>query len=314
MVKKSVIVDGLTKSFRKSVAVDKVSFEVDAGSIFGLLGPNGAGKTTLVRMLATLLSIDQGRAIVGGFDVASQPNLVRSSIGLSGQFAAVDETLSGRENLVMVAMLYGVRRKVASTRASELLERFELTEAADRPTRTYSGGMRRRLDLAATLVASPPILFLDEPTSGLDPRSRAGLWELIENLVREGTTIILTTQYLEEADRLASLIGLIDKGILVKLGSPAELKRGIGGEFIRVTTVHDSDVARATELLERIAVAAVFRDSMDGSIKGLVSGGASSLFSYVRAVLDAGIEIDEVGLVKPNLDDVFLRLTGVGND
>ncbi len=306
--------ENVCKSFGNKLAVDHVNFEVESGTVFGLLGPNGAGKTTLVRMLSTLLSIDSGRAVVAGFDLALQPNKVRSSIGLSGQFAAVDEVLTGFENLEMVAMLYGMRRRFAKLRAAELLETFDLVDAANRPAKSYSGGMRRRLDLAATLVANPPILFLDEPTTGLDPRSRAGLWENIEILVSNGTTIMLTTQYLEEADRLASVVGLIDHGKLVKLGTPNDLKRDIGGEFVRVTLVNESDAHLAISVMGSIAVGLVGKDPMDGSIKGLVDKGTESLLDVIKGLGEVGIQIDEIGLVKPKLDDVFLRLTGASSD
>lgn len=309
-----VIARELSKRFNKRLAVDAVSFQVDQGTVFGLLGPNGAGKTTIIRMLTTLLSIDGGQATVAGFDVATQGERVRASIGLSGQFAAIDEALTGRENLEMVAMLYGIRRRDARVRSQDLLESFELSTAGNRPARTYSGGMRRRLDLAATLVARPPILFLDEPTTGLDPRSRVALWELIESLVKDGTTIILTTQYLEEADRLASRIALMNKGTLVKIGTPSELKRDVGGEFVRVKPLYEHDVQLVSDVLQSFASAEVFRDTMDRSIRALVKDGPSALARVIDEMLAQRIEIDEIGLFKPNLDDVFLSLTGASTD
>src|SRR5216683_8042663 len=253
-------VEGISKSFGETKALAGVDMSVPAGTVQGLLGPNGAGKTTLVRILATLLAPDTGRARISGVDVQKDPDTVRSLIGLAGQYAAVDETLTGRENLVMVGRLYRLGTKLAKARAGESLERLGLAEAADRPVKTYSGGMRRRLDLGASLVGRPVVLIMDEPTTGLDPRTRIELWAFIEELVREGTTLLLTTQYLEEADRLADRIAVIERGRVIAAGSPDELKQRIGGDVLEVRATHPGDVERLVGLLDGLGSGAPVAD------------------------------------------------------
>jgi ABC-2 type transport system ATP-binding protein len=317
--------EGLVKTFGDVRALDSVDLDVPEGTVLGLLGPNGAGKTTAVRVLTTLLRPDSGRAVVAGLDVVKQPNEVRRSIGLSGQFAAVDEYLTGRENLQMVGQLYQMKGRAAKARAGELLERFNLADAADRPAKTYSGGMRRRLDLAAALVVSPPVMFMDEPTTGLDPRNRQQLWEVIEELVSGGTTLLLTTQYLEEADRLADDICVIDHGRVIARGTSDELKARTGGERVEVV-VHDrDDIAEAARIMtgfmaEGAATAEATVEQHTRRITVPVTGGAKLLAEVIRELDARGVEIDDIGLRRPTLDDVFLSLTGhaaeavTGND
>ncbi|HEU4657767.1 MAG TPA: ATP-binding cassette domain-containing protein [Capillimicrobium sp.] len=305
----AIVTEGLRKAFGSVQALDGVDLEVAHGSVVGLLGPNGAGKTTTVRILTTLLKPDAGRARVAGFDVVEQAQELRSRIGLAGQYAAVDEHLTGFENLVMVGRLYHLPRAAARARAAELLERFDLTAAASRPAKTYSGGMRRRLDLAAALVAKPPVLFLDEPTTGLDPRSRIATWEMVEELVGEGTTVLLTTQYLDEADRLAARIAVIDQGRVIAEGTSDELKDRVGGERLEITLADPGDAARATGALAALADGEP--PTCDGTIVRIgLRRRTGAIADAVRRLDDAGVPIDDLVLRRPTLDDVFLTLTG----
>ncbi|MCG3041479.1 ATP-binding cassette domain-containing protein [Streptomyces sp. S1A] len=306
--------EGLVKTFGDVRALDGVDLDVPEGTVLGLLGPNGAGKTTTVRVLTTLLRPDSGRAVVAGIDVLEQPQEVRRSIGLSGQFAAVDEYLTGRENLQMVARLYQMSARDAKRRAAELLERFNLADAADRTAKTYSGGMRRRLDLAAALVVSPPVMFMDEPTTGLDPRNRQALWEVIEELVAGGTTLLLTTQYLEEADRLAHDIAVVDHGRVIARGTSDELKARIGGERIEVVVHERDDIRSAEEVLRGLGRGAVALEEHTRRLTVPVVGGAKLLAEAIRELDARGVEIDDVGLRRPTLDDVFISLTGHAAD
>jgi ABC-2 type transport system ATP-binding protein len=307
----AVEAEGLVKIYRSRKsevrALDGVDLEVREGTVLGLLGPNGAGKTTTVRILATLLKPNAGTARVAGFDVLREPQSVRKAIGLSGQYAAVDENLTGRENLWMFGRLYHLSRPEARVRADELLERFQLDEAADRVAKTYSGGMRRRLDLAAALIGRPRLLFLDEPTTGLDPRSRLGMWDVIRAQVREGATLLLTTQYLEEADELATEIAVVDKGKIIARGTADQLKSQVGGERIEVVAHDAAELPRAALLLAPDGTATV-EDHMR-RITISAHGGATHL-DVVRRLGDAGIKIDDIALRRPTLDDVFLELTG----
>ncbi|MHA3704753.1 ATP-binding cassette domain-containing protein [Jatrophihabitans sp. YIM 134969] len=301
---------GLVKTYGALRALDGLDLAVPEGTVLGLLGPNGAGKTTAVRILTTLLRPDGGTATVAGADVVREPRLVKQRIGLSGQYAAVDEYLTGYENLDMIGRLYGLSRKTSRDRARELLERFTLSDAADRPTKTYSGGMRRRLDLAGALVASPPVLFLDEPTTGLDPRSRIDMWAVINELVGAGTTLLLTTQYLEEADRLADDIVVIDHGKAIARGTADQLKDQVGGERIELVLVEHDSVDAARSLLAGLAEGPVEVDSGRRSLVAPVTGGAGKLMEALRRLDDAGIAVSDVALRRPTLDDVFLTLTG----
>jgi ABC-2 type transport system ATP-binding protein len=306
----AIVATDLRKDFGKVKALTGVDLEVATASVFALLGPNGAGKTTIVRILSTLLRADGGTATVGGFDVARQAKEVRARIGLSGQYAAVNEALTGEENLEMVGRLYHMRRAAARKRAIELIERFELSDAAKRTVKTYSGGMRRRLDLAAALVARPPIVFLDEPTTGLDPRSRLGMWDTIERLVGRGATVLLTTQYLEEADRLADRIAVIDSGRVIAEGTSGELKARVGGERVELTTTTPADAPRAAEALGGIADGELQVDAEAGTVTVPVHGGSRSLMDAVRALDAAQVDVADISLRRPTLDDVFLALTG----
>jgi ABC-2 type transport system ATP-binding protein len=301
---------GLMKHYGDVVALDGLDLTVPEGTVLGLLGPNGAGKTTAVRILTTLLEPDEGSVEVAGIDVRAHPQEVRRRIGLSGQYAAVDEHLTGFENLDMIGRLYRLPRRDARTRARELLDRFDLAEAADRPVKTYSGGMRRRLDLAGALVAEPPVLFLDEPTTGLDPRSRTNMWDVIRELLSHGTTLLLTTQYLEEADQLADDIVVIDHGRSIAHGTADELKAEVGGERIELVVESVGDVATARRVLDGLAVGEVVVDEHAHTLAAPVSGGARSLMAALRELDAGGVEVLDVGLRRPTLDDVFLALTG----
>jgi ABC-2 type transport system ATP-binding protein len=310
----AIVVEGLVKRFGATTALDGVDFTVAEGAVLGLLGPNGAGKTTVVRILTTLLRADGGRAEVTGLDVAHEADAVRSRIGLTGQYAAVDEYLTGFENLEMVGRLYRLGRREARARAGELLERFDLTGAADRPAKTYSGGMRRRLDIAASLIARPRVLFLDEPTTGLDPRSRLSMWEFIADLAGGGTTILLTTQYLEEADRLADRMVVIDRGRVIARGTADELKAQVGGQRLELTV---GDAGDLKEAVGRLRVLAVDEPRLDESTRRLslpVSGGTDDLATALGLLEGSSIEVLDVGLRRPDLDDVFLTLTGHAAD
>ncbi|MCU1493797.1 MAG: daunorubicin resistance transporter ATPase subunit [Acidimicrobiaceae bacterium] len=299
----------LVKSFKGGVkALDGVSFVVEEGTVFGLLGPNGAGKTTVVRILTTILRADSGTATVLGHDVAREPELVRSLFGLAGQYAAVDENLTGRENLRMIGRLNHLPSAVTAERSVELLEDFQLTDAADRTLKTYSGGMRRRLDLAAALVARPSVLFLDEPTTGLDPQSRIGLWGVIEGLVERGTTVLLTTQYLEEADRLASHLAVVDHGHLISQGSPSELKAELGATVLEVGLPDVVTAERAAKALARLSGKRLH--IAGNSVELPVDGGPQIAMEALRALDQEGIEPTRFALREPSLDDVFLSLTG----
>jgi ABC-2 type transport system ATP-binding protein len=298
----------LVKHFDDTVAVDDVSFEVPLGTVLGLLGPNGAGKTTTVRMMTTLSRPTSGTARVAGHDVVTEPDAVRRSMGLTGQSATVDELLTGRENLAMISALYGLDRATARRVGGDLLERFSLADAGDRVVKTYSGGMRRRLDLAVSLVATPPVLFLDEPTTGLDPRSRVELWEVLRELVRDGTTLLLTTQYLEEADQLADRIVVIDHGRIIADGTPLQLKDQSGAAAVVVTVSHAEDLPRAQEVL--LSVTAEFHIEEGARQLSAPAAGLGDMTRIAAAFDGSGIELDDLGLKRPSLDDVFLRLTG----
>ncbi|MGY1745715.1 ATP-binding cassette domain-containing protein [Blastococcus sp. SYSU D00695] len=310
----AVVVEGLVKRFGAHTALDSVDLAVPEGSVLGLLGPNGAGKTTVVRILTTLLRPDEGRAEVVGLDVVRDAARVRAAIGLTGQYAAVDEYLTGFENLEMVGRLYRLGRREARARAGELLERFDLVDAAARPVRTYSGGMRRRLDIAASLIARPRVLFLDEPTTGLDPRSRLGMWEFIAGLADGGTTILLTTQYLEEADRLADAMVVIDRGRVIARGTADELKAQVGGQRLELTVADAAEVATVRERLRPLAAGEVQVDEQTRRVGLPVSGGTDSLAEALRRLEGSGVVVLDVGLRRPDLDDVFLTLTGRGAD
>ena len=299
---------GLVKRYGAAVALDGLDLTVPEGTILGLLGPNGAGKTTAIRILTTLLSPDAGTATVAGADVVAEPAEVRRRIGLSGQYAAVDEYLTGAENLELIGRLYHLGAKGSRARAGELLERFSLTEAGRRPVSTYSGGMRRRLDLAGALVAEPPVLVLDEPTTGLDPHSRNELWDVIRDLVAQGSTLLLTTQYMEEADQLADDIVVIDHGQQIAHGTADELKKQIGGERMEIYIDSDASVADARRILAHFTTGEIHVE--ERRVTAPIIGGAGTLTHALRSLDTAGVEVQDVGLRKPTLDDVFLTLTG----
>ncbi|MEU0545811.1 ATP-binding cassette domain-containing protein [Nocardia sp. NPDC005978] len=306
----AVVAEGLVKKYGRTVALDGLDLSVPEGTVTALLGPNGAGKTTTVRVLTTLLIPDAGRATVSGVDVLKEPQLLRSRIGASGQYAAVDEYLTGFENLEMVGRLYHMGTKRSKERARELLERFRLSDAADRPVKGYSGGMRRRLDLAGALVANPPVLFLDEPTTGLDPRARLDLWDVIDELVAGGTTLLLTTQYMEEADRLADSIAVIDHGKVIAEGTSDELKALIGGDRIELTVDHADSLGIAHEALIGLAQGEIRLEPGLRRIIVPVSDGSQALVDAIGQLAKHEVVIRDVALRRPSLDDVFLTLTG----
>ncbi|MBL1097903.1 ATP-binding cassette domain-containing protein [Streptomyces coffeae] len=305
----AIEVAGLCKSFGSVTALDHLELTVPEGTVHGLLGPNGAGKTTIVRVLSTLLTPDDGRAEVFGVDVRRDPRQVRRIIGLTGQYAAVDELLTGRENLVMIGRLFRLSRPAAKTRAGELLERFDLGDAADRPARTYSGGMRRRLDVAASLMARPRLIFLDEPTTGLDPRSRMELWRIVRELVAEGTTVLLTTQYLEEADQLAHSLSVVDQGKVIASGTPDQLKSQVGNDWAVVTLIDTADFDTTTELLRDQLGAGLTADPETLRVQAPLSDGGS-LADLLHTLRESGVQIGDVSVRRPTLDDVFLAVTG----
>jgi ABC-2 type transport system ATP-binding protein len=306
----AVVANGLTKRYGDVVALDGLDLSVPTGTVLGLLGPNGAGKTTAVSVLTTLIAPDAGTARVAGVDVVKDPQRVRSLIGLSGQYAAVDEHLTATENLVMIGCLYGMRRKEALKRTNDLIERFRLTDSAHRPLKTFSGGMRRRIDLAGALLADPPVLFLDEPTTGLDPRSRGELWDAIRERVDAGTTVVLTTQYLEEADQLANEIVVIDHGRAIARGTSQELKRRIGGEHLDVHLARAEDLARVETVLRGVAIGAIRTEVEEALISVPVAKGVEALGSVMAELTAQNVEIVDIGLRRPTLDDVFMELTG----
>lgn len=305
----AIEVAGLVKTFKDVRALDGVDFSVREGTVFGLLGPNGAGKTTAIRILATLTKPDSGSASVGGFDVLTHPKEVRGMIGLTGQYAAVDEPLSGFENLYMIGRLLGLSAKAARARSAELLEAFDLTDAAKKFVKTYSGGMRRRLDLAASLVGRPPFLYLDEPTTGLDPRSRHELWDMIRVLVSQGTTVLLTTQYLDEADRLADDLVVIDHGHVIAQGTPLELKSQVGDQILEARPSEESNLGKTQDVLSKL----VGPDEAVHTDQQLVSVRVTDRSLLAKAIValdEAGVEVDDLSLRRPSLDEVFLALTG----
>ena len=305
-----IIVEGLAKSFGRTRALAGGDLQVDAGSVFGLLGPNGAGKTTLVRMLATLCRPSAGRATVAGHDIVTEADRVRRIIALAGQYAAVDENLTGRENLEIFGSLYHLSRRDSRRRAAELLERFDLTDAADRLVSTFSGGMRRRLDLGSSLIVAPLVLFLDEPTTGLDPRSRSQMWAGIRQLAASGTTVLLTTQYLDEADQLADRIAVVDTGRVIAEGTPQELKCRVSGDRLEVVVADPDGLDAAARSLERVAGTVPVVDRRERSVRAALPGGFTDLAAAVRELDRAGVVVQDLTVRRSTLDDVFLRLTG----
>jgi len=303
----AIKVRGLTKSYGKTEVLTGIDLDVKKGSMLALLGPNGAGKTTTVRILSTLLKFDDGQVTVNGYDVAKDADKVRSVIGLTGQSAAVDELLTGRENLIMMGRLYRLTKESATARAQELLEEFDLVKAAGRPVKTYSGGMRRRLDLAVSLIAAPPIIFLDEPTTGLDPRSRLGMWEIIKKLMRSGTTILLTTQYLEEADQLADQIVVIDGGKVIAKGTAKELKAKVGKDRLELVFGSGKDQKAAVKVLSKDVVETSDKDQ---SLSLVINDTNKDVRRVLDALADKKVDLQSMAVHKPTLDDVFLSLTG----
>ncbi|TFI28214.1 ATP-binding cassette domain-containing protein [Streptomyces sp. 4R-3d] len=306
----AVRAEAIRKRYGDKHALDGFDLAVRTGTVHGLLGPNGAGKTTAVRALATLLTLDGGRATVAGVDVSRDPRTVRSLIGLTGQYAAVDEILTGRQNLEMFGRLFHLGGRRAALRAGELLERFDLVEAGDKGVSGYSGGMRRRLDLAASMILAPRVLFLDEPTTGLDPRGRGEVWDAVRALVSGGTTVLLTTQYLDEADKLASHITVMDRGRAIADDSPAALKNTVGGDLIEVVVREASELAAVTEVIARVAGSVPGTDTEARRVHAPVSDRVTALTEVARELRDRGIAVEDIGLRRPSLDDVFLRLTG----
>ncbi len=306
----AVRAEGLVKTFGATRALDGIDLAIPTGTVLGLLGPNGAGKTTAVRILTTLLRPDSGRAWIAGHDVLADPDAVRRSIGLSGQYAAVDESLTGFENLYMVGRLYGMNKGAARARSHELIGRFRLDDAADRPAKTYSGGMRRRLDLAGALVAEPEVVLLDEPTTGLDPRGRLDTWEVIGELVAEGSTVLLTTQYLEEADRLADTIMVIDRGKAIASGTADKLKAQVGGERLQIVVAEPGDLGTAARVLAEVGAGEPEVNAHGRTVQVLVEAGPKSLIEALRRLDADGVTVLDVSLHRPTLDDVFLSLTG----
>jgi ABC-2 type transport system ATP-binding protein len=302
--------EGLVKTFGSTRALDGVDLQIPQGTVLGLLGPNGAGKTTAVRILSTLLRPDSGHARVAGIDVLADPQGVRRKIGLSGQYAAVDQNLTGFENLYMVSRLYGKKKAAATARARELLARFRLEDAADRPSKGYSGGMRRRLDLAGALVAEPAVVILDEPTTGLDPGGRIDTWQVIKELVSDGTTVLLTTQYLEEADQLADTIVVLDKGKVIARGTADELKRQIGGERLELVVSSVDELQSTVEVLAEVGAGETTVDEHTRQVGVLVEGGTKVLIEALRRLDAMNVVVLDIGLHRPTLDDVFLSLTG----
>ncbi|UED85980.1 ATP-binding cassette domain-containing protein [Streptomyces profundus] len=312
MAGEAIVAEGIRKRYGDTQALDDFHLTVARGTVHAVLGPNGAGKTTAVRSLTTLARIDVGRAWVSGFDVARQPDEVRARIGLTGQYAAVDEMLSGRQNLVMFGRLFRLRAQVARRRADELLAQFGLSEAAGRSVSGYSGGMRRRLDLAASMVVVPEVLFLDEPTTGLDPRSRNQVWDAVRSLVAGGTTVLLTTQYLEEADQLADLISVVDSGRVVADGTADQLKSRLGGDRVEVVVRHSVELARAAGIMRRVCGVPTEVDEDERRVVARVADRVLALTEVARALRDAGLAVEDLGTRRPTLDEVFLHLTGQG--